>query len=119
MTKGRNQLSDVIVHIRGGFVATEHPHVRSVLATLRQHLGRWDDNDVGVEVSLRDRGRRDQCLTLRTTLPGLEPFVAVAGNSDLTCALHAATHDLIRQLAQQRIARVAPTRGRSAVYRPR
>ena len=88
-----------------GFVAKERPHVLEALATLEPHLGRWDPPDISLEVSLQDRGRKEQRVTLRTTLPGLPPLVAVADNRDITRALHEAKHELIRQLEQQKSAR--------------
>jgi ribosome-associated translation inhibitor RaiA len=88
-----------------GFVAKERPHVLEALATLEPHLGRWDPHDISLEVSLQDRGRREQRVTLRTTLPGLPPLVAVADNRNITCALHEAKHELIRQIEHQKSAR--------------
>jgi ribosome-associated translation inhibitor RaiA len=79
--------------------------VLEALATLAPHLGRWNPHDVSLEVSLQDRGRREQRVTLRTTLPGLSPLVAVADNPDVTRALHDAKHELIRQLEHQKSTR--------------
>ena len=101
----RNPLGEYVLHMGVGFVAKERPHVLEALATLGAHLGRWDPNDVSLEVSLQDRGRREQRVTLRTTLPGLPPLVAVADNCDITCALLRAKHELILQLEQQKSAR--------------
>ncbi|WP_370330690.1 hypothetical protein [Mycolicibacterium hippocampi] len=103
-TKRRKELSELVVHIGAGFVAKERPHVREAMATLRPHLGR-SANDVSVEVSLQDRGRREQRVTLRTTLPGRPPLVAVAAGADLSRALHEAKHELIRQLQHQDMSR--------------
>ena len=103
-TRRRNGLTELVVHIGAGFVAKERPHVREALSSLRPHLGR-SANDVSVEVSLQDRGRREQRVTLRTTLPGRPPLVAVAAGADLTRALHEAKSELIRQLEHQRTVR--------------
>jgi hypothetical protein len=46
-----------------------------------------DPDEVDVEVSVEDRGGKEQRVTLRTTLPGLPPLVAVADDRDLTRAL--------------------------------
>lgn len=100
-----NPLGDYVLHMGAGFVAKERPHVLEALSGLGQHLGRWDPNDVSLEVSLQDRGRREQRVTLRTTLPGLAPLVAVADNSDIARALHDAKHELIRQLEHQKSTR--------------
>ncbi|MGV0745814.1 hypothetical protein [Mycolicibacterium sp. XJ870] len=100
-----NPLGEYVLHMGVGFVAKERPHVLEALATLGTHLGRWDPRDVGLEVSLQDRGRREQRVTLRTTLPGRTPLVAVADNLDITRALHDAKQELIRQLEHQKSTR--------------
>ena len=68
-------------------------------------LGRWDPHDVVVDVSLQERGGKEQRVTLRTSLPGFPPVVAVADNPDLTRALGEAKHELIRQIEHQKSAR--------------
>ncbi|MGB2922995.1 MAG: hypothetical protein WA944_09310 [Mycobacterium sp.] len=103
-TRRRNGLTELVVHMGAGFVAKERPHVREALSSLRPHLGR-SANDVSVEVSLQDRGRREQRVTLRTTLPGRPPLVAVAAGADLTRALQEAKNELIRQLEHVRTVR--------------
>ena len=70
----RNPLGDYVIHVGAGFVAKERPHVLEALSTLGVHLGRWNPQDVSLEVSLQDRGRKEQRVTLRTTLPGLRPW---------------------------------------------
>jgi ribosome-associated translation inhibitor RaiA len=94
-----------VIHVGAGFVAKECPYVLDALAAVEPHLGRWDPNDVDIEVTLQDRGGKEQRITLRTTLPGRPPLVAVAGNSDLTRALCEAKRELIRQLEHQKSAR--------------
>jgi hypothetical protein len=103
--KQPNSLGEYVLHMGAGFVAKERPHVLETLATLQVHLGRWNPNDVSLEVSLQDRGRREQRVTLRTTLPGLTPLVAVADNTDVTRALLDAKHELIRQIEHQKSVR--------------
>lgn len=100
-----NPLGEYVLHMGAGFVAKERPHVLAALATLESHLGPWDPLDISLEVSLQDRGRREQRVTLRTTLPGLPPLVAVSDNRDITRALHGAKHELIRQLQHQKAGR--------------
>jgi len=100
-----NPLGEYVLHMGVGFVAKERLHVLEALAALEPHLGRWDPHDISLEVSLQDRGRREQRVTLRTTLPGLPPLVAVADNRDITRALHEAKHELIRQIEHQKSAR--------------
>jgi ribosome-associated translation inhibitor RaiA len=100
----RNIFRQHVIHVGAGFVAKERPHVVEALSTLRPYLGRWDPRDVDVEVSLQDRGGKEQRITLRTSLPGLPPLVAVADNPDLTRALNEAKRELIRQIQQQKSA---------------
>jgi ribosome-associated translation inhibitor RaiA len=101
----RNSLGENELHVGAGFKERERPHVLETLSTLGTHLGRWDPKDVDVEVSVQDRGGKEQRVTLRATLPGLPQLVAVADNQDLTRALGEAKHELIRQLEHQKSAR--------------
>jgi ribosome-associated translation inhibitor RaiA len=100
-----NPLGEYVLHVGAGFTAKDRPHVLAELATLRSHLGRWDPLNVNLEVSLQDRGRREQRVTLRTTLPGFPPLVSVAENGDISRALREAKHELVRQLEHQKSAR--------------
>jgi ribosome-associated translation inhibitor RaiA len=103
--KQRIMFHETAIHVGAGFVAKERPHVLEALSTLAQHLGRWDPRDVDVDVSLQDRGGNQQRVTLRTSLPGLPPLVAVAEDADVTRALGEARRQLIRQLEHQKSAR--------------
>ena len=100
-----NPLGEYVLHMGAGFVAKERPHVLQALATLEPHLGRWDPYDISLEVSLQDRGGKEQRVTLRTSLPGREPLVAVAENPDITRAICDAKRELIRQLEHQKSTR--------------
>jgi ribosome-associated translation inhibitor RaiA len=93
-----------VIHVGVGFAAKERPHVREALSTLASHLGRWDPRDVDVEVTLQDRGGKEQRVTLRTMLPGLPQLIAVAESPDITRALIEAKRELIRQLEHQKSA---------------
>jgi hypothetical protein len=103
--KQRNILRGNVIHVGAGFAAKERPHVLTALSTLAPHLGRWDTRDLDVEVTLHDRGGKEQRVTLRTTLPGLPQLIAVAENPDITRALTEAKRELIRQLEHQKSAR--------------
>ncbi len=95
-----------VLHVGMGFKEKERPHVLETLSTLGPHLlGRWDPRDIDVEVSLQDRGGKEQRVTLRTSLPGHAPLVAVAENPDITRAICEAKRELIRQLEHQKSAR--------------
>jgi ribosome-associated translation inhibitor RaiA len=91
-----------VIHVGAGFLAKERPHVTQTLSTLEGQLGRWDPNDVDIEVTLQDRGGKEQRITLRTTLPGHPLLVAVAENTDITRALCDAKRELARQLEHQK-----------------
>jgi ribosome-associated translation inhibitor RaiA len=103
--KRRNVLHENVIHVGTGFVAKERPYLAETLSTLGPHLERWDSRNVNVDVSLQDRGGKEQRVTLRTTLPGLPPLVAVAENPDITRALCDAKGALIRQIEHQKSAR--------------
>ena len=101
----RNTFRENAIHIGVGFVAKEHPHLVEMLSTLGPHLGKWNPSDVDLEVSLQDRGGKEQRVTLRTILPGHPPLVAVAENPDINRALSEVKRELIRQLERQKTAR--------------
>src|ERR1700744_4979883 len=101
----QNIVHENVIRIGAGFAAKEHPHVVETLSTLGPHLGRWGSRGVNVDVSLQDRGGKEQRVTLRTCLPGLTPLVAVAETPDITHALGAARRERIRQLDHQKSAR--------------
>jgi ribosome-associated translation inhibitor RaiA len=103
--KKRITFRENVIHVGAGFVAKERPHVLAALSTLASHLGRWDSRNVDVEVTLQDRGGKEQRVTLRTMLPGLPQLIAVAESPDITRALNEAKRELIRQLEHQKSAR--------------
>ncbi|BBX65465.1 hypothetical protein MSAS_46390 [Mycobacterium saskatchewanense] len=102
----RDAFGENVLHVGPGFKEYERPLVLEALSTLGPHLlGRWDPRDIDVEVSLQDRGGKEQRVTLRTSLPGRPPLVAVAQNPDITRAVCDAKRELIRQLEHQKSAR--------------
>ena len=102
----RDAFGEDVLHVGAGFKEKERPHVLETLSTLGPHLlGRWDPRDVDVAVSLQDRGGKEQRVTLRTSLPGHAPLIAVAENPDITRAICEAKRELIRQLEHQKSAR--------------
>lgn len=123
MSTADNEQRDVfgehVLHVGAGFKDKERTHVLETLSTIGPHLGRWDPQDVDVEVTLQDRGGKEQRVTLRTSLPGRAPLVAVAVNPDITRALCDAKRELIRQLEHQKASRDPMTnrRRRSATIR--
>jgi ribosome-associated translation inhibitor RaiA len=119
MSKSDNEQRDLfgerVLHVGAGFKEKERSHVVETLSTLGPRLGRWDPDDMDVEVSLQDRGGKEQRVTLRTSLPGLPPLVAVADHPDLTRALCEAKRELIRQIEHQKSARKPMNNGRLPV----
>lgn len=81
-----NPLGEYMLRMGARFVAKERPHGLEALATRGAHLGRWDPNDVSLEVALHERGRTEQRVTLRTTLPGLTPLIVVIDDPDIARA---------------------------------
>jgi ribosome-associated translation inhibitor RaiA len=114
----RNILDNNVIRVGAGFVAKEHAHVVETLSTLAPHLGKWDPRDVSVDVSLQDRGGKQQRVVLRTSLPGLTPLVAVAENPDITRALCDAKRELIRQIEHQKSTRVQTGRHGATIRHP-
>jgi ribosome-associated translation inhibitor RaiA len=100
----RNTFRENVIHVGAGFVAKERPHVVEMLSTIGPQLGKWDPRDVELEVSLQDRGGKEQRVTLRTILPGQRPLVAVAVNRDINRALSEVKRELTRQLERQKSA---------------
>ena len=98
----QNSFRENAIHVGAGFVARERAHIVDMLSALGPHLGRWDASDVDLEVSLQDRGGKEQRVTLRTSLPGHQPLIAVAENTDIDHALSEAKRELIRQLKHQK-----------------
>jgi hypothetical protein len=114
----RNTFGENVLHVGAGFKEQERPHVLETLSTLGPHLlGRWDPRDIDVEVSLQDRGGKEQRVTLRTSLPGRPPLVAVAANPDITRALCDAKRELIGQLEHQKSERDPMSSRSSATIR--
>ncbi len=118
--KLRDAFGENVLHVGAGFQEKERPHVVETLSTLGPHLlGRWDPRDIDVEVSLQDRGGKEQRVTLRTSLPGCAPLIAVAENPDITHALSEGKRELIRQLEHQKSTRdpMSSRHGSSATIR--
>jgi ribosome-associated translation inhibitor RaiA len=101
----QNVFEEHAIHVGTGFRAQERPHVVEALATLGAHLRRSNPDAVGVEVSVQDRGGKEQRITLRTTLPGYPRLVAVAADRDVTQALSHAKRELITQIDHHKSAR--------------
>jgi hypothetical protein len=101
----RDVLDEHALRMGAGFTERDRSRVPEVLSALAPHLGRWDPSDVDVEVSVKDRDGKEQRVTLRVTLPGLPPLMAVATDQHLVRALGTAKRELIRQIEDQKSAR--------------
>jgi hypothetical protein len=101
----RDANAEHTLHMGAGFKEQERSHLLQTLSGLGARLGRWDPKDVDVEVSVQNRGGKEQRVTLRTTLPGRPELLASADDVDLTWALGEAKRELIRQLEHQKSAR--------------
>ncbi|WP_374968098.1 HPF/RaiA family ribosome-associated protein [Terrabacter sp. BE26] len=101
----RAGILDEVLVLSGGFSEADRSLVREHLSTLEAHLSRWDPADVTVEVSVKDRGSREQQVTLRAELPGLPPLVAKVVDPDLDSALASAKRQLIRQVEDEKAKR--------------
>ena len=95
MSRADNERRDVFderaIHLGAGFKEQERPHV----------LETWGpQNPPALNLNAPEQ-------TLRTTLPGLPPLVAVADDRELTRALGEAKRELIRQIDHHKSAREA------------
>jgi len=93
---------DEAMHLSGGFSEADRPRVLDALAALVPHLSRWEPPGMTVEVSVKDRDRREQAVTLRAELPGYPTLVAKGANPNLDSALAAAKRELIRQVEDEK-----------------
>jgi ribosome-associated translation inhibitor RaiA len=93
---------DQVLHLGAGLSDADRSWVLDALSVLERHLSRWDPADVSVDVSVKDRGGREQQLTVRADLPGYPPVVAKAAHPDLLVALAEAKRELIRQVEEEK-----------------
>lgn len=98
----RNHLDERSFRLGAGFKEEEREQILGELSALGKHLARWDPSDVQVDVSVHERGGKEQRVTLRTLLPGCPPLVAVGSDRDLMRALAEAKKDLMTQLERHK-----------------
>ncbi|WP_406817128.1 hypothetical protein [Mycobacterium sp. M23085] len=98
----RGRLDERSFRLGAGFEEQEREQILEVLSALGPHLARWDPSEVEVDVSVRERGGKDQRVTLRAFLPGGPPLVAVGDDRDLMRALAEAKKDLITQIDRRK-----------------
>ena len=98
-----------------GFAAADRLRILGALSALAPHLSGWDDQ-VDLEVSLKDTEGPDQKVTLQAWLAGRAHLVATSHERDLDHALAEVRTDLIRQIEDER-SRREPRERRKTRYR--
>jgi ribosome-associated translation inhibitor RaiA len=94
------------LRLAGGLREGELPHLLAALAPLEKHLARWNADQVDLQLSVKDRGRPEQHVTIEAKLGGWPLLVARAADVDLDRALHQARDELIRQIEDERRRRI-------------
>jgi ribosome-associated translation inhibitor RaiA len=94
----RSEVLDDVLRLGVGFADGDRRWVLDALDSLVPHLARWDSAKVDVEISVKDRGGREQQVTLLADLPGYPPVVAKAANQQLDRAIAEAKRELVRQI---------------------
>jgi ribosome-associated translation inhibitor RaiA len=94
----RGDVLDEVLRLGAGFTEDDSPWVLDALDAMVPHLARWNPADVDVEISVKDRGGKEQQVTLLADLPGYPPLVAKAANQQLDGAVAEAKRELIRQV---------------------
>jgi ribosome-associated translation inhibitor RaiA len=92
---------DQVLRLRG-FSDEERPWLLRTLSTLEPHLSRWDPAEASVEVSVKDRGGKEQQVTLLAELAGYPALVAKAVDRDLERALAEAKRELMEQIEDEK-----------------
>jgi ribosome-associated translation inhibitor RaiA len=98
----RTSVLDQVLHLGAGVSDADRKWILDALSVLERHLSRWDPADVSVDVSVKDRGGKEQQVTLRADLPGYPPLVAKAAHPDLLVALAEAKRELIQQVEEEK-----------------
>jgi ribosome-associated translation inhibitor RaiA len=101
MSQTENPRSDVlddVLRLGAGFVDDDRRWVLDALESLVPHLARWDSARLDVEISVKDRGGKEQQVTLLADLPGYPPLVAKAADRQLDRAIAEAKRELVREV---------------------
>jgi ribosome-associated translation inhibitor RaiA len=88
-----------------GFGTEDRSHLLEVLSALDRHLAHWRPEQVDIQISVKDRGGREQKVSLEAWLPSWPPLVATASGVDLGHALVDVRKDLIRQIEDHKARR--------------
>ncbi len=107
------------LHLATGFLATESGWVSERLSSLGPRLRSFRDDEIELELSLRDRQGTAQRVTLECWInrrPRLH-LVAMSSARDLPAALGEVRNELIRQLGEAKT-RTDPRRHRALTLVP-
>lgn len=90
------------LRLRGGFHDAERHMAVRALAGLERHLASWAPDEVRLELSVKERDRPEQRVTLEAWLPGLPPLVATSRHRAIDHALVEVRKDLVRQITDEK-----------------
>ncbi|WP_214364451.1 HPF/RaiA family ribosome-associated protein [Pseudonocardia sp. H11422] len=104
MTAADDRIAQLQARVRlgVGFGLTDRDRVLRGLSGLAKHLSGWDPEQVDLEVSVKDRERPEQRVTLNLWLTGWPHLVAGSRLTDLDQALVEARKDLIRRIEDEK-----------------
>jgi ribosome-associated translation inhibitor RaiA len=105
------------LRLGAGFTAADRLRILGALSALAPHLSGWGNDQVDLEVSLKDTEGPDQKVTLQAWLAGRAHLVATSHQRDLDHALAEVRKELIRQIEDERSRREA-RKHRKMRYRP-
>lgn len=98
LTENPRDVLDDVLRLGAGFVDDDRRWVLDALESLVPHLARWDSATLDVEISVKDRGGKEQQVTLLADLPGYPPLVAKAADRQLDRAIAEAKRELVREV---------------------
>ena len=98
------------IHLGPGFHEADRAAVVSALAALGRHLEHWRAESVDVHLSVKDRERNEQRVTLEVRLPRQHSLVVHVSDSSLEHTLVEARKQMIRQIEEVRGDIAAPTK---------
>lgn len=101
------------LRLGAGFSTEDRDHVLEILSPLGKHLAHWSPEQVDLEVSVKNRGGREQKVTLEAWLPRWPSLVATSANRELDQALVDVRKDMIRQIEDEKTKRELP-KGRAS-----
>ncbi|WP_326826060.1 hypothetical protein [Streptosporangium sp. NBC_01756] len=101
MTDTGDEQADIIgerLILGTGFTEDERPEIVERFTALGKRLRSYPADSVDLRLSVKNRGRAEQKVTLECRLAGVEPLVATSTEEDLPTALTEVREDMIHQL---------------------